>query len=269
MGALFFTLLIPMALTETEALVLRTYNLAEADKIVVCLTRNSGLIRGVARGSRKIKSRFGAALEPFTLLHLTYYQKETQELVSLQQAEILKSHFGLFRDPQVLPALAYMGDLVVEFSPPHQSNDKLFRMITACLEALVQTPQHLQSILRYFEIWILRLEGFLPDLRSCAECQAALSSEKTVQVNRELELLCRSCAQGIDEVLSKGAYARLCATQKETPIIFAEQTRNASPQIQTEIAELTNRMIGRVLERRPRIQPAFYSAPGHPATPGK
>ena len=153
-----------MAITETEALVLRTYNLAEADKIVVCLTRNAGLVRGVAKGSRRIKNRFGAALEPFTLLNITYYQKENQELVSMRQAEILKSHFNLFRDPDVLTGLAYMGDLVVEFSPPHQTNDKLFRMVNACLAAVAQCPQDLQLILRYFEVWILRLEGFLPDL---------------------------------------------------------------------------------------------------------
>src|SRR6267143_846888 len=80
---------------ETDALVLRTYNFGEADKIVVCLTRGAGLIRGVAKGCRKLKSRFGAALEPFTVARLTYYQKENQELVSLSQAEIVKSHFDL------------------------------------------------------------------------------------------------------------------------------------------------------------------------------
>lgn len=250
-----------MGLTETEALVLRTYNLAEADKIVVCLTRNAGLVRGVARGSRRIKNRFGAALEPFTLLQLTFYQKENQELVSFRNVDILKSHFSLFRDPQILPALAYVGDLVVEFSPPHQTNDKLFRMVTACLDALSQKPECLQSILRYFEIWILRLEGFLPDLRACGECHGQFSGQETVQVDRELGFLCRSCAQGKGEVLSRGAYARLCASQSESPLIFAEQSRDASHLVQGEIAELTNRMIGRVLERRPRIQPVFYSAP--------
>ena len=251
-----------MGLTETEALVLRTYNLAEADKIVVCLTRSAGLVRGVARGSRRIKNRFGAALEPFTLLYLTYYQKENQELVSLRNVEILKSHFDLFGDPEILPALAYMGDLVVEFSPPHQTNDRLFRMVTACLDALTQTPQYLQSILRYFEIWILRLEGFLPDLRSCAECHRQFSGRDIVQVNRELGLLCRTCAQGKGEVLSKGAYARLCASQNEGPLVFAQQSRDASATVQVEIAELTHRMIGRVLERRPRIQPVFQSSQG-------
>ena len=77
-----------MSLFETEALILRTYNLAEADKIVVCLSRQSGLIRGVAKNCRKLKNRFGASLEPFTLINLTYFEKENQELVSFSQTEI-------------------------------------------------------------------------------------------------------------------------------------------------------------------------------------
>ena len=132
-----------MALTETEALVIRTYNLAEADKIVVCLTRSEGLVRAVAKGSRKLKNRFGAALEPFTLVNITYYQKEHQELASMSQAEILRSNFNLLNDHEVLTALAYMGDLVVEFSPPHQTNDKLFRMLSACLDAIAEHPHEL------------------------------------------------------------------------------------------------------------------------------
>src|SRR4030095_7842188 len=125
-----------MPLVETEALVLRTYNLAEADKIVVCLSRAAGLIRGVAKGCRKLKNRFGASLEPFTLVNLSYYQKENQELVSLRQTEILKSHFNLSSDASILTALAYMGDLLVDFSPPHQANDTLFRMAIPCVERL-------------------------------------------------------------------------------------------------------------------------------------
>jgi DNA repair protein RecO (recombination protein O) len=248
-----------MAITETEALVLRTYNLAEADKIVVCLTRNAGLVRGVAKGSRRIKNRFGAALEPFTLLNITYYEKENQELVSMRQVEILKSHFNLFRDPDVLTGLAYMGDLIVEFSPPHQTNDKLFRMVNACLAAVAQAPQDLQLVLRYFEVWILRLEGFLPDLRCCAECGSSFSEQSGILLSRELGLLCRKCAQGKGEVLSKRAYSRLCATQTLSPEVFVNESRGLSTSIQTELAELTHRMILRVLERRPRVQMVFHS----------
>src|SRR2546425_4647212 len=217
-----------MAIIETEALVLRTYNLAEADKIVVCLTRNAGLVRAVAKGSRRLKNRFGAALEPFTLLHITYYQKETQELVSMRQAEIVKSNFNLFRDPDMLIGLAYMGDLIVEFSPPHQTNDKLFRMVTACLEAVGECPQDLQLILRYFEVWILRLEGFLPDLRRCAECHSSLSEDQPILLSRELGFRCGRCAAGRCEVLSKRAYLELCAAQKFAPEVFALKSRDVS-----------------------------------------
>src|ERR1700716_1064924 len=227
-----------MALTETEALVLRTYNLAEADKIVVCLTRNEGLIRAVAKGARRLKNRFGAALEPFTLLNIAYQQKENQELVSLRQTEILKSHFNLCRDPDILTGLAYMGDLLVEFSPPHQTNDKLFRMVTACLEALVQGPRDLQLILRYFEVWVLRLEGFLPDLRRCSECDRPFQEDGAITLSRELNLVCRQCAQGKGEVLSRKAYGRLCATQTLSPAGFANGSRELTLRIESELAEL-------------------------------
>ena len=130
-----------MGLVDTEALILRTYNLAEADKIVVSLTKSAGLVRGVAKGCRKLRNRFGASLEPFTHIHLTFYEKENRELVSIRQTEILKSHFNLSSDPSVVTGMAYLGDLLIEFSPPHQSNDLLFRMATACFEAIAMSPE--------------------------------------------------------------------------------------------------------------------------------
>jgi DNA repair protein RecO (recombination protein O) len=246
-----------MALFETEALVLRTYNLAEADKIVVCLSRSAGLIRGVAKGCRKLRNRFGAALEPFTLINLSYYQKEHQELVSLRQTDILKSHFNLSSDASILTGLAYMGELLIEFSPPHQANDKLFRMATACLEAIDQTPTDLQSILRYFEVWLLRIEGFLPDLQRCAECHRVFATDETVFMGSDLALRCRACSQGRGSVLSKRLHSQLRATEKLPPVRFAEQSRDVSSQIKKEMAELTHQIIGRVLERLPRIRPTF------------
>ena len=246
-----------MAITETEALVIRTYNLAEADKIVVCLTRAAGLVRAVAKGSRRIKNRFGAALEPFTVLHLTYYQKENQELASLRHVEILKSNFNVSRDLDILTGLAYMGELIVEFSPPHQANDKLYRMVNACLDEVGRSPSAIQLILRYFEVWILRLEGFLPDLRRCADCGRSFGDDNPVLLSREAGLLCKNCVQGKGEVLSRKAYASLCSTQVLSPMAFVQESLGLPVSTQSELAELTHRMIGRVLERGPRVQLAF------------
>jgi DNA repair protein RecO (recombination protein O) len=246
-----------MALLETEALVLRTYNLAEADKIVVCLTRNAGLIRAVAKGSRNLKNRFGAALEPFTLLSVTCYQKEHQELISLRQTEIIKSHFTLFGDADLLTALAYIADLVIEFSPPYQPNEKLFRMVKACIDAIAESPSDVQAVLRYFEVWLLKLEGFLPDLGRCSDCHRQLGEGESVFFGADLAITCRSCHAGPGRTLSKELHSQLKATHKLAPKLFAEESRSVPVKIQREMAEFTHNLIGRVLEKQPRVKLTF------------
>ena len=242
-----------MALFETEALILRSYNLAEADKIVVCLSRSAGLIRGVAKGCRKLKNRFGAALEPFTLVNLTYYEKEHQELVSFRQVEILKSRFNLSSNASILTGFSYMGDLLIDFSPPHQANDNLFRMALACFEAASETPDDLEAVLRYFEVWLLKLEGFLPDLRSCASCQKTFEDE-VIYLGADLSLRCGQCSQSRGNKISKRLRSQMRATEKLSPAKFAEGAREVSNDTKTEMAELTFHILGRVLERTPRVR---------------
>lgn len=246
-----------MAIIETEALVLRTYNFGEADKIVVALTHAAGVVRGVAKGCRKLKSRFGAALEPFTLNKLTYYEKENQELVSVRSAEILKSHFDLSSQAETLAGLAYMGDLVIEFSPPHEANDNLFRMVKACLEAISQSPADLQLVLRYFEIWLLKLQGYLPDIRRCGDCHQEFNEANGAFLNLDLVLRCRRCTQGPGSALSGKLQSQLRATQKLAPEPFVHASHEVPDIVRREFAELTHQMIGRVLERQPRLRPTF------------
>lgn len=245
-----------MALLETEALILRSYNLAEADKIVVCLSRSAGLLRGVAKGCRKLKNRFGASLEPFTLVSLTYYEKEHQELVSFRQTEILKSRFNLSTNASILTGFSYMGDLLIDFSPPHQANEKLYRMALACFEAASQTPGDLDAVLRYFEIWLLRLEGFLPEFRDCANCQRALSVAEVVYLTADLSVRCDQCRNGRAGAISKRLLAQIRTAEKLSPAKFAESERGSPKETKREMAELTFQLIGRVLERMPRIRPS-------------
>lgn len=246
-----------MGLCETEALVLRTYNLAEADKIVVSLTHANGLVRSVAQGCRRLKNRFGAALEPFTLLQITYYQKENKDLASLRQVEIIKSHFYLSSDAETLTGLAYMADLVIEFSPPHQANERLFRMVKACLGAVASSPGDLQTVLRYFEIWLLKLEGFLPDIKRCADCHLTFDENRIAFVGPDLMLRCRPCGHGSGTALSDRLYRQLCATHRLAPCVFAEESRKVPTETQREFAELTHSLLGRVLERQPRVRSTF------------
>ena len=205
-----------------------------------------------------MKSRFGASLEPFTLTRITYYHKENQDLVSLRQAEIIKSHFDLSSHAEMLTGLAYMGDLVIEFSPPYEPNEKLFRMVTACLDAISESQADLQIILRYFEVWLLKLEGFLPDIRRCGECHRGFDENVLAFMGHDLMFRCRLCSQGTGSALSKRLQTQLRATQKLAPFVFARESRDVPASIHREMAELTHQLIGRVLERQPRLKSTFH-----------
>jgi DNA repair protein RecO (recombination protein O) len=245
-----------MSISETEAIVLRTYNLAEADKIVVCLTRHAGLIRAVARGARRLKSRFGASLEPFTWLLINYYEKEGRELVSLRQAEIQRSFFALASDAQVLATCAAMSELILEFAPPHEPNEKLFRMLKSCLMTIANDGAPSAEVTaNYFKLWLLKLSGFLPETKSCADCRRRFNEHEKVYLNAEGRFRCADCSQRVGVVLSAEAYAELRAALRLAPQEYAARPHELAAQ--QEIAALLEKLIERVLERALRREPDY------------
>lgn len=246
-----------MGLTETDAIVLRTYNLAEADKIILFLTHRMGVIRAVAKGARRLKSRFGAGLEPFTIIALTYFEKEGRELVSVQQVEIKRSFFNLSERSETIAALSYMGELVLEFAPPHEPNEKVFRMFRAVLEEVERSPDDLPALVRYFEIWILKLAGFLPDLRECAECRRQIGEGAPGYLSLEFKLQCAECGTRSGTVLSAAAHSHLRCAQRLSPADFVKTARELALAQRSEVSRLTQGLIGHALERHPRGQTSF------------
>ena len=241
-----------MGLVNTDAIVLRTYNLAEADRIVLCLTRSSGLVRAVAKGARRMKSRFGAALEPFTFIKLDFYEKENRELVTISQAEILRSNFQLTTHADHADALAYIAELVGDFAPPHEANDKLYRMVKACVEALASSVEKPNLVVRYFEVWLLRLAGLFPDLSECVQCERRFADADLVYVDSEARPRCDSCSRRMGTILSTECRQSLASSQIRGPAEFAMSAASLSKTGETELAEFTHRLLVRALERRPR-----------------
>jgi DNA repair protein RecO (recombination protein O) len=248
-----------MTLVTTDAIVLRSYNLAEADRIVVCLTRSSGLIRGVAKGARRMKSRFGAALEPFTLVRLAFYEKENRELVTVSRAEILKSNFDLASKVEVGDVLGYMAELIGEFAPPHEANEKLFRMITACIDALAAAPERAMVLRRYFEIWLLRLAGSFPDVSRCSVCGADRAANQGLFLDGDSTVRCAACSRGVGTRLAPGVQQTVLTSQRLGPTEFAAANWSLSYEEDAELTEFIQRLILRALERRPRTM----AAPAH------
>ena len=164
-----------MPLYKTEALILRTYKLGEADRIVVFLTRDRGKKRGVASGARRPKSPFAGALEPLTRVGVSYYEREHRDLVRISYAESQCSPLLASR-PDALSHVGYFAELIDEWAQEADPNERLFRLGTSTLEALAAGVPT-DRVARYFEYWLLRLQGVYPPHVACHRCGTALDGE--------------------------------------------------------------------------------------------
>ncbi len=157
-----------MPLYTTDALILRTYQLGEADRIVVFLTSDRGKKRGVANGARRQKSRFVGGLEPFTLARLAYFERERRDLVRLSYVDPLRSPM-VSSDVDVLGHVGYFAELIDECAPEADPSATLFRLGAAVVDSLGGEIR-IEQLARYVEYWVLRLQGVYPSLLACHRC---------------------------------------------------------------------------------------------------
>ncbi|MGH9687008.1 MAG: DNA repair protein RecO [Candidatus Acidiferrales bacterium] len=163
-----------MALHESEAIILQSYSLGEADRLVSFLSRAAGRVRGVAAGARKPKSRFGSTLERLTYVRIWYFEKETRELVRIRQCEMIESFLDAFRDYTSSVALSILSEVTETVLPDHEASDANFRLLLLTAQAIKRTGKS-EMPLAYFAIWTVKLGGWLPSLDRCGFCGTALA----------------------------------------------------------------------------------------------
>ena len=167
-----------MPLYTADALILRTYKLGESDRIVVFLTRDRGKKRGVAKNARQSRRRFGGALEPMTCGRVAYFERERRDLVNLNYVEPVRSPL-LAAEGAALSYAGYFAELIDEWAPEANPNETLFRLGASMVDAFAAGVP-IEPLARYFEYWLLRLEGvYEPDARLSDEARAFLASART------------------------------------------------------------------------------------------
>ena len=180
-----------MAVLTSEAVVLRTWPMHEADLIVSFFTRDYGRVKGVAKAALKSRKRFGGALEPMTLARAWFAEKPRQELVRLDQLEIVRSPLSAPVDQARMAVLSFFAEVLDEALPERDPQDAVFRLLASVLEQtsaaqseavppLTITVQTTTTgpwmALTYFSLWMTRLMGLLPGLSQCMVCGDALQA---------------------------------------------------------------------------------------------
>ena len=180
-----------MPVYTSEALILRTYKLGESDRIVVFLTRDRGKKRGVAKGARKAKSKFIGALEPMTRAGVAYYEREQRDLVRINYVELTRSPLSA-ASGDALGHVGYFAELIDEWAPEAHADERLYRLGSSVTDAIA-TGVPVDALARYFEYWILRLQGVYPALAACPGCGEPLAGGAVMPLRDEM-FVCRSCA---------------------------------------------------------------------------
>jgi len=158
-----------MPARETEAIILKTFPLGEADRLVSFLGRNSGRMRGVAGGARRLKNRYGSTLEILSHVQLWYVERETRDLVRFQQCELLESFNKAQSDYAMSTGFAAVSEIAEMVLPEHEVSEAMFRLILLTAREIERRASS-SLPLCYFAFWTVRLAGWLPRFDVCADC---------------------------------------------------------------------------------------------------
>ena len=208
-----------MSLVRTRGVILKSQRWGDADRIVTLFSRNLGKIRGVARGARRMKSRFGGVLEPFGVVDITLFQKTPEALGQISQIDLVASYSAIREDLTVMTAAARMVKMVEAITVDRDPSPGLYAALVHGLESLrPEDDVALTTLL--FQIHVLGHTGFRPQFDCCTECGKPAQQHKPQWFSPQSGgVVCQECSQrGMGRMLflSKGSVA------------FIEQARRLS-----------------------------------------
>ncbi len=246
-----------MALYKTRAIAIKSINLSESDRLVTFMTENHGKVKCVAKGARKVKNQFWGALEPMSLIHLIYFGKEHQNLFRLNHSDIIESFQTIRDDLGKLYTGIYFLDLTDAMILEGHWEPKVFGLLYQSLAALDQQNE-LEPLRRLFEIRLLSLSGYKPQLEHCVLCRKAPENRLISFSYAHNGILCDSCCNNArsDIQFSTGTRNYI---RKLLDVEIKTCERLKFPKAQTdEIEKVTHRLVlshlGRELKSYPFIK---------------
>ena len=239
-----------MALVTTKAIVLKSMRWGEADRILTFFSLRFGKVRGIARGARRMKSRFGGMLEPFSSINLTFFDKRNDSLASVSQVDTLESFSSLRESLGLIWAASRMVALVDGVTADRDPSPKVFYTLLEGLRSLVRTddPGLLTLI---FQVHILGQSGFHPQIERCASCGRDVGEQSSGFSPSAGGRLCGSCNRGSWDYwlpMSQGSTAFL---RQAWQIPFALATRlKAKGQVRKEVEDIVETYARTVVGKR-------------------
>jgi DNA repair protein RecO (recombination protein O) len=153
-----------------QALCLRARPHRESSKLVTLFTRSAGRLVGVARGARRPKSRFGAALEPFALAEITWHWHQERTIYTISEAVLIRARPGITAEPARFLAAEQVGEFLLRTTRDHDPNEELWRLALVYLDAIETAGPGIPALVGSFLLKAASFLGFRPEVRNCLAC---------------------------------------------------------------------------------------------------
>jgi len=189
---------------RTNAVVIRSHDYGESDRIVTFFTKDFGKIKGIAKGARRSKKRFQNALDLFSHVRLLFFDREGLGLVRAEGCDIISSFPKIREDLKKIYYGNYLLELVNEMAGEREVNREAFDLLLSFLTILDEMEPR-EDRLRVFEVRMLSLFGYQPNMRRCDFCKKGWGDLKAVPVFFSVEkgaLVCERCSKGSNQLVS-------------------------------------------------------------------
>ena len=239
-----------MNLYREQGVVLRTWKLGEADRIVVLLTQGEGKVRAVAKGVRKTRSRFGGRLEPFSHVDLSLYRGRELDIVT--QAEVIAPFRALREDYDRVVAGTAMLEAVDQVAQEREAAIRLYLLLVRALRALDSGPRDPSVVLDAFLLKLMALEGYRPAVTECAGCGSKEPPPRCFSLARGGGL-CERCRTGEESTLDAATMPLLAALLGDA--LDTTASAEPAPASRREAGALVKGYVEYHLDRRLRAYP--------------
>lgn len=227
-----------MPLYITEAVVISSMDFGESDKILTFYTSSFGRLKGIAKGAKRSKKRFGINLEPFSLVRLHFFEKKEDSLVRVSSSDLINPFQGIRDDLFKIAYGSYMLELVDKLAPERARCPELFKLLTDFL-GILEARGVTEDLLRVFEVRLLDDLGLRPHVSDCVICHNSLVVGTKVRFSHEKGgALCNICVKGLPMTIpvSMGVLKTLEMAIKIEPLkiprlVFSREASDESKEI--------------------------------------